>query len=193
MRRMEEADVWEAGEQVADYYEQWLQRSREWPEQKSRLMKVIHPEDMPWEICSQGKLKHVINDQMPAPTKTVNAYMQEIPGGGHSGKHRHMAEEVIFVLEGKGYDLHWDVECELTDRYAWVADEEPKRFDWEAGDIIIIPVNTIHQHFNADPERPARILCMTNNVYKFLEMDEIEQLEEASPVTPVITEQEAAG
>src|SRR5690606_29300750 len=129
---MEEDDLWQAGDQTANFYDDWLQRTKDQPAYKAGLMKVIHPEDMPWEICSQGKLKHVINDQMPAPTKTVNAYMQEIPGGKHSGKHRHMAEEVIFVLEGRGYDLHWDVECVLTDRYSWIAEEEPKRFEWQA-------------------------------------------------------------
>ena len=191
MRRMEEADVWQQGDKHADWYEAALRRTQEAPIRKAERMKVIHPEDMPWEICRQGKLKHVISDEMPAPTRTMNAYFQEIPPGGHSGKHRHMSEEAFFVLEGSGYDLHWDTECVLTDRYEWEVDAEPKRFDWQAGDLVVIPLNTIHQHFNADPERPARILCITNNLYKFLEMDEIEQLEGASDWTEEGSEEEA--
>ena len=44
--------------------------------------------------------------------------MQFLPGGGRSGKHRHMWEEVVFVAEGRGYDLHWDLKFECLDAFA---------------------------------------------------------------------------
>jgi quercetin dioxygenase-like cupin family protein len=111
----------------------------------------------------------------------IDLYMQELPPGGRSGKHRHMAEECLFILEGKGYDLHWDVEAELKDKYYWRVSSEPKKFEWEAGDLVIIPVNTVHQHFNADPEKPARFISAVNNLYRRLGYADLEQLEEASP------------
>ena len=139
-------------------------------------MKVIRPEDMPWEECRHGKLKHMVNDEMEAVSQTMSAYIQEIPPASKTGKHRHMAEEMVFVLEGRGYDLHWDVDIKLTDRYEWVIADEPRKFEWEAGDLIAIPVNTVHQHFNADPDNPARIISAVNNVYKMLDCDDLEQL-----------------
>ena len=81
--------------------------------------------------------------------ETVDAYMQIIPPGSRSGKHRHLAEECLYVLEGRGYDLHQDCDVEITDTYHWKPQDEVKRYEWEAGDVIYIPPNTIHQHFNA--------------------------------------------
>ncbi|ATW27193.1 cupin domain-containing protein [Candidatus Formimonas warabiya] len=179
MKKYPESEVWNKGSKTTTYYEDILKAAKERPEKHAKLMKVIHPEDMPWEECCHGKIKHVINDEMDAISKAMNLYMQEIPAGSKSGKHRHMAEEVIFVLEGRGYDLHWDVDMKLTDRYEWIVAEEPKRFDWEAGDLIVIPVNTVHQHFNADPDHPARIMSAINNVYKMLDFDDLEQIEPA--------------
>jgi uncharacterized RmlC-like cupin family protein len=56
---------------------------------------------------------------------------------------------------------------------------EVKRYEWEAGDIIYIPPNTVHQHFNADPERPVRLISAINRVYQFCGLNDLEQLEDA--------------
>lgn len=179
MKKNIESQSWRQGDKTAGYYEESIKRTKERPRRHAGLMKVVKPEDMPWEESRQGKLKHMVNDEMGAVSQTMTAYLQEISPGSKTGKHRHMAEEMAFVLEGKGYDLHWDVDIKLTDRYEWVIAEEPKRFEWEAGDLITIPVNTVHQHFNSDPEKPARILSAVNNVYKMLDCDDMEQLENA--------------
>jgi len=179
MKKYEEAEHWRQGRKTVSYYEEAIEKTKNGPQRHAELMEVIKPDDMPWEICKQGKLKHVIHEKMHAISKTMNAYIQEIPPGSKSGKHRHMAEEVLFVLEGQGYDLHWDVDLHLTDRYEWVVAEEPKRFDWEVGDVITIPVNTVHQHFNSDPHNPARLLSASSTVYETLDCDDLEQLEDA--------------
>lgn len=77
------------------------------------MKKIITPEEMPWEACPQGTIKHLVNDEMGTRVKTVDIYMQFISGGSRSGKHRHFAEEYMFILEGKGYSLHWDSDIEL--------------------------------------------------------------------------------
>jgi len=179
MNKYDEKERWNRGNKTARFYEERIQRAKEQPQKIVELMKVIRPEDMPWENSRHGKLKHMVNDEMDAVSRTMTAYIQEIPPGSRTGRHRHMAEEMVFVLAGKGYDLHWDVDMKLTDRYEWVVDQEPKKFEWEAGDLIAIPVNTVHQHFNSDPEKPARILSAVNNVYKMLDCDDLEQIENA--------------
>lgn len=179
MNKHDESQSWRRGDKTATYYEDRIQRAKEKPLKTAQLLKVIRPEDMPWENSRHGKLKHMVNDEMGAVSDTMTAYIQEIEPGGKTGKHRHMAEEMVFVLEGRGYDLHWDVDINLTDRYEWIVDQEPKKFEWEAGDLIAIPVNTVHQHFNADPEKPARILSAVNNVYNMLDCDDLEQIENA--------------
>jgi len=111
--------------------------------------------------------------------ETVDAYMQIVPPGSRSGKHRHLAEECLYVVEGRGYDLHQDCDVEITDTYHWKPQAEVKRYEWEAGDVIYIPPNTIHQHFNADPQHPARLISATNRIYKYCGLNDLEQLEDA--------------
>ncbi len=59
-----------------------------------------------------------------------------------------------------------------------------KRYEWEAGDVIYIPPNTIHQHFNADPERPVRLISVINRIYKKFGLNDLEQLEDAPEYDP---------
>jgi hypothetical protein len=37
-----------------------------------------------------------------------------------------------------------------------------QRIDWGEGDLFSPPLNWWHQHFNDDPEKPARYLAITN-------------------------------
>ena len=97
---------------------------------------------MPWEMSRQGLLKHLMNEGMNTRMETVDAYMQIIPPGSRSGKHRQLAEECLYVVEGRGYDLHQDCDVEITDTYHWKPQDEVKRYEWEAGDVIYIPPNT---------------------------------------------------
>ncbi len=118
------------------------------------------PHEMPWEMSRQGLLKHLINEGMNTRMETVDAYMQIVPPGSKSGKHRHLAEECLYVVEGTGYDLHQDCDVEITDEYFWKPQDKIQRFEYEAGDVIYVPPNTIHQHFNADPDRPLRLISV---------------------------------
>jgi gentisate 1,2-dioxygenase len=142
-------------------------------------------------MSRQGLLKHLINEGMNTRMETVDAYMQILPPGSRSGKHRHLAEECVYVLEGRGYDIHQDCDVEITDVFAWKALDETKRFEWEAGDVIYIPPNTIHQHFNADPEKPARFISSQNRIFKQIGLNTLDQFEDAPEFDPrvVLTEE----
>jgi uncharacterized RmlC-like cupin family protein len=113
--------------------------------------------------------------------------MQIIPPGSRSGRHRHLAEECVYVLEGKGYDLHQDCDVEITDTYFWKPQDKTRRFDWEAGDVIYIPPSTIHQHFNADPERPVRLISAINRIYRYSGLNDLTQYEDAPEYDPAVT------
>jgi hypothetical protein len=91
------------------------------------------------------------------------------------------------VVEGRGYDLHQDCDVEITDDYHWTPQDEIKRFEWEAGDIIYVPPNTIHQHFNADPDRPARLISAINRIFKNSGLNDLEQIEPAPEYDPSVT------
>jgi len=174
-----ETKAWIDGGLNEGLYQQMLDDAATAPERNARRKKVVTPAEMPWELSRQGLLKHLINEAMNTRMETVDAYMQIIPPGSRSGKHRHLAEECLYVLEGRGYDLHRDCDVEITDDYHWKPQDEIKRFEWEAGDVIYIPPNTIHQHFNADPDRPTRLISSTNRIFKQCGLNDLEQIENA--------------
>jgi quercetin dioxygenase-like cupin family protein len=179
-----EAKVWQQGKRSGKYYEDLLNDAAERPARDAQRKKIVKPSEMPWEMSRQGILKHLLNEQMNTRMETVDAYMQIIPPGSRSGKHRHLAEECLYVLEGRGFDLHQDCDVEITDTYHWKPQKEIKRYEWRAGDVIYVPPNTIHQHFNADPQRPARLISAINRVYKHCGLNDLEQIEDAPEYEP---------
>ncbi|WP_407280895.1 cupin domain-containing protein [Aromatoleum evansii] len=179
-----ESKVWLKGGANEALYQNLLDDAAQAPERNRQRRKVIRPEDMPWELARQGVLKHLLNSQMNTRMETVDAYMQIIPPGSRSGRHRHLAEECLYVLEGRGYDLHQDCDVEITDTYHWKVQDEVKRFEWEAGDVIYVPPNTVHQHVNASPDQPVRLISAVNRIYKQCGLNDLEQLEDAPEYQP---------
>jgi quercetin dioxygenase-like cupin family protein len=181
-----ESKAWNKGTLNQKLYQGLLDDATEAPARNKKRKKIIHPEDMPWEMARQGVLKHLVNEALNTRMETVDAYMQIIPPGSKSGKHRHLAEECLYVIEGHGYDLHQDCEVEITDTYHWTPQDEVKRFEWEAGDVIYVPPNTIHQHFNADAQRPVRVISIINRIFKACGLNDLEQIENAPEYDPSI-------
>ncbi|NIO10091.1 MAG: cupin domain-containing protein, partial [Deltaproteobacteria bacterium] len=76
-------------------------------------------------------------------------YVQEIPAGSRSGKQLHQGGRFHYVLEGKGYTVIDGV-----------------RHDWDKDEVILLPVKShgaVHQHFNTDPNKPAKLLVSEPN------------------------------
>lgn len=182
-----EASAWLDGVTNDALYQNMLDDAESAPARNAARKKIVAPAEMPWEMSRQGILKHLINEQMNTRMETVDAYMQILPPGSHSGKHRHLAEECLYVLEGHGYDMHQDCDVEITDDFHWTPQDKVQRFEWEAGDVIYVPPNTIHQHFNADPERPARLISSINRIFKQCGLNDLEQIENAPEYDPGIT------
>ena len=181
-----ESKAWRAGTDNQQFYQALLDDAATAPARNAKRRKIIHPQEMPWEMSRQGLLKHLINEAMNTRMETVDAYMQIIPPGSRSGKHRHLAEECLYVLEGRGYDLHQDCDVEITDTYHWKPQDEVKRFEWEAGDVIYVPPNTIHQHFNGEAGQPARLISVINRIFKASGLNDLEQIEDAPEYDPKV-------
>lgn len=182
-----ETKAWIDGTTNQALYQDLLDDAESRPARDAERKKIVRPEEMPWEMSRQGLLKHLINEGMNTRMETVDAYMQIVPPGSKSGKHRHLAEECLYVLEGTGYDLHQDCDVEITDVYFWKPQDRIQKFEYEAGDVIYVPPNTIHQHFNADPDRPLRLISTINRIFKHSGLNDLEQLENAPEYDPSIT------
>ena len=181
-----ESMSWRTGVVNEAFYQALLDDASTAPVRNAKRKKVIHPEDMPWEMSRQGLLKHLINEAMNTRMETVDAYMQIVPPGSKSGKHRHLAEECLYVIEGQGYDLHQDCDVEITDTYHWKPQDEVKRYEWEAGDVIYIPPNTIHQHVNVSADKPVRLISVINRIFKACGLNDLEQIENAPEYDPAV-------
>src|SRR3989442_1261322 len=100
-------------------------------------------------------------------TQTLHIHLEEYGPGGKSQKHGHVNEAAFYILDGKGYEIHDGI-----------------RYDWQAGDIAVVHNNCVHQHFNADPAKPARALVLkTKPMYMFLNML-FQHLVEPRPTEP---------
>jgi quercetin dioxygenase-like cupin family protein len=157
--------------------EDWSQL---WTPGVEERKKVVKPADTVWETTRDGRIRVLASKDTPdVRLVSVDVYQQEIPGGSRSGKHWHMADEVLYVISGSGYSLQWEVEAEIAERYYARVAKEPTRHEFRAGDTVYVPQNTIHQQFNASEEEPLILLSAQNRLIKFLGYDKVVQLEDA--------------
>jgi len=163
----------------ADWYREELEDSAEFRKTYRNRLSVVKPKDMPFENSPDGLIKHLVHEKQQTTENCVEAYMQFIKPGSHTGKRRILAEQILFVAEGTGYDLHWDVEFEVDTEFHWSWKEEPRKFEWERGDFIFVPAYCIQQHFNSDPENEARLIVITNRIFKAMGLNWLEQVENA--------------
>ncbi len=179
MKAPEERDAAHAGAETCSFRADALAQSAEFRRLYEAMRNVVHAEEMPFERSPDGLLKHLCHEKLGTRECCIEAYMQFLAGGGKSGRHRHMWEEVIFVAEGSGHDLHWDLKFDCLDAFQWDWQTEPKRYDWTRGDFIYIPPFTIHQHFNAHAQSEARLIVISNRIVREMGFDWLDQLENA--------------
>jgi quercetin dioxygenase-like cupin family protein len=79
----------------------------------------------------------------------TNIYVAEIAPGGHLEPERHLFEETILVLKGRGTTT-----IELPDGSDHIV-------EWQEGSLFAIPLNAPHQHANASGREPVRFAAVT--------------------------------
>lgn len=122
-----------------DYFLDMLGREAE---QREASPRVFAGAEREFEDTRQGHLRYFIDNWAGLHGQDLDVAEYEIGAGHHTGKHRHIAEELLYVVSGSGHDVHDD-------------SEHP----WKAGDLICIPPMVEHQHFNDGPE-PARLISV---------------------------------
>jgi gentisate 1,2-dioxygenase len=113
-------------------------------EQRRRQGRVlVKASALQFDRTRMGSLAYVVDPRLGFNTKVMATLVADIPPGRRSGAHRHLYEEVNYVLAGRGRSV-------IDDR----------TYEWQAGDALNIPMFAWHQHFN-DGDTSARILVHT--------------------------------
>ena len=129
--------------------------------------RVIKGNDLKWKAGPQNWGKTLI-DPHNNLTQSLHIHYVDLSPLGKSQRHGHQNEALLYVLEGRGYEIHDGI-----------------RYDWNAGDLVLIHGGCVHQHFNADPDNPARgIIIKTKPLYMFMNLIYQEFVEKA-PKQPI--------
>ena len=106
--------------------------------------RVIKAKDIPWGSGPNHWNRDILTpDTEPFRTQTLHVHMEAEAPGNVSHKHGHQNEALFYVLEGRGHEIH-----------------DGQRYEWEAGDLVVVHNDSVHQHFNDDKERPSRVLVI---------------------------------
>lgn len=142
--------------------------------------KVVHAADNQWEDTPLGRVK-VLSSPEKSDLRdfSVDVFELEIPSGGRSGRRWHMADEILYVMSGSGYSLHWEVGADIDERYYARIAKEPTRWEIKAGDTLYVPQNTVAQHFSNDGQ-PLHMLSAQNRLFKMLGYNNVAYLDDAS-------------
>lgn len=82
---------------------------------------------------------------------SMNSHISQFPVATYKKAHCHGPGAHVIVLSGEGYTLMWQ------------EGEEPRRYEWEVGSMIVPPNLWYHQHFNTGTT-PARYLAFKHEV-----------------------------
>jgi hypothetical protein len=152
-----------------NYYEELLNLRDVQRAQRAKGIAIIKQAGLPQEANRQGLMRWYLHPAIKDTVlNTLMFFEQEIPPGSRSGRMKFQGGQVIMVLEGRGYTLVDGV-----------------RHAWEEGDVLNLPLRPrgiIVQHFNTDPDKPARFVAAEPNWFECTYVDRgcgFEQLEDA--------------
>lgn len=162
----------------ADFYAQALEASKAFRKEYRKRPSLVKWHDMPMERTADGLIKHIVNEGMHTAECCIDIYMQLIPPNGATGTSRHLSEEVAFVIEGTGHDLHYDVSFKCEEEFIWAWETTPKKYAWGPGDYIYIPPYCAHKRVN-DSDSEARVVVINSRILKAIGFNWFDQLEPA--------------
>ncbi len=82
--------------------------------------------------------------------QSCGTYLCEIPPGKSLEPEKHLYEERILILNGRGATAIWN-------------EGGPKQtFEWHDWSLFAIPLNAWYQHFNGQGDKPVRYLAVTS-------------------------------
>ncbi|MBF8264568.1 MAG: cupin [Dehalococcoidia bacterium] len=135
----------------------FLQRNR-WRQMMDKARWIVKAKDQTLETNRMGIYRWFVHPSFTdLACRQILFWTHDIPPGSRSGTQKHQGGRIHFVVEGRGYSLI-----------------DGKRYDWERHDLFMLPIKAggvVVQHWNADPEKPAKLAVAEPNWYDILGPD----------------------
>jgi len=80
----------------------------------------------------------------------TGSYVLELGPGASAAPQRHLYDELVHVLSGRGFTTVWNERGDRT------------TFEWGPGALFAIPLNAFYQHHNGSGGEPARFVAVNN-------------------------------
>lgn len=141
-----------------------------WTPGIDKLQKVVHSDEQSWTETRDGRVKWLAKQGMDVRLFSVDIWLQQIASGRSSTPHWHMADEIYYVVSGRGETLEWPVEAQIDTRYHARVRKSPSRQTWAAGDLVYIPQNTVHELAASED---TLLIGAQNRLFKLLGYDSV--------------------
>ena len=105
------------------------------------LPRVYSTTDFNWHGGPQSYGKEIINPADVAVCQSIETHLKAFSPLGTNVNHGHMNSAVFYILKGNGFDIH-----------------DGKRYDWQAGDAVIVENARVHEHCNTESDEEAVVL-----------------------------------
>jgi hypothetical protein len=127
-------------------------------EERNSAVQIVRGDELPQEKNPLGLLRWYLHPSIKDTVlSTLLFFEQEIPPGSRSGRLQFQGGQVMFIIAGKGHTSIDGV-----------------KFPWEAGDVLNLPLRRdgiVVQHFNDDPNKPAKFLAAEPNWFECTGVD----------------------
>jgi quercetin dioxygenase-like cupin family protein len=87
----------------------------------------------------------------PFLTQTLQVHFVQLPPRTANHGHGHQNEAAFYILEGRGYEIHDD-----------------ERYDWTAGDLVLVHTDSVHRHYNPYDETATAIVMKAKCAWMYL-------------------------
>lgn len=127
------------------YFEEWVKKEGLDLIRGHRIEDVYTQPLKPWARTG-GKAVQI---QLDGTGELNAAYICEIPPAKQLAPIKHLYEELVYILRGRGSTS------------VWYEAKKKNHFEWQAGSLFAVPLNAWYQHFNGSGTEPARYIAVT--------------------------------
>ncbi|HLY65216.1 MAG TPA: hypothetical protein VKU60_06770 [Chloroflexota bacterium] len=130
---------------LVDTYQDWI-KNEGLPIVEDFGINMLEVETKPWpRMGGNGAFT-----LMKGRGDFLDTYVLDIPPAGETVPQKHLFEEVVYVLDGRGSTT---IEDSTGAKHS---------FEWGTKSLFVLPLNCRYQHFNTSGQKAARIASTTN-------------------------------